>query len=163
MCDDCKPQVLSGFDARIASAGQDPKYGGPTESREQGRQQTRPVRDTAENEKNEDRERAKTRDMREKLDHARIGLVRSYTPHFIGFTISLYCFPETRERIKFGNISPAESEALDLLKRAGILTPIPNPNGWNSPTNYQIDEDALRVYIDAICNVPLPTKIWKVC
>lgn len=86
--------------------------------------------------------------------------VPSYTPSFVSFCISLYVSPDTLQRIKFGNISTREKEALKLLERAGILALVPNPEGWDSPTGYQIDEDALRVYIDALCCVSLPEKKW---
>jgi hypothetical protein len=50
--------------------------------------------------------------------------------------------------------SPAQKEALDNFVHAGIL-------GRRDDGTHWANQRALKLYIDAICAVPLPVRVWQ--
>jgi hypothetical protein len=50
--------------------------------------------------------------------------------------------------------SPAQKEALAFFVKAGILGRRDDGTHWANPI-------PLKLYIDAICDIPLPVQVWQ--
>lgn len=83
--------------------------------------------------------------------------VPQYTPHLVATMIELYT--KADKLFQLGrNPSKADEEVLDLLIRAKIV------RKWESASGFmvEVDTEALRIYVDRICNVPLPEQHWVI-
>ncbi len=85
-----------------------------------------------------------------------------YTPFFIRTMLDLYVSEQTRESIlsPSADHNPVLREQLDLLERAGIVTHVVKRDRDFPYSVRVVDEDALRTYVNALCNVSLPMKVW---
>lgn len=90
-----------------------------------------------------------------------------YTPAFVVFMLNLQMFPEQREyQLRKDDAHVVLSEAqhrremIDLLERAGIVTSQVRTDRDFPYTVLVVDEEALRIYVNAVCNVGLPIKHW---
>ncbi len=73
------------------------------------------------------------------------------TPLEVEILLHYYYSPHDYENLD----APAIKEAMEKFCKAGILTEWIN----RTPRFYKNDE-ALELYIKAICSVPLPTRKW---
>lgn len=90
-----------------------------------------------------------------------------YTPAFITFVLGLYVNPAQREyhlRKDDAHVLLSEAahrrEMIDLLERAGIVRNEVRTDRDFPYVVLAVDEEALRVYVNALCRVSLPTKVW---
>jgi hypothetical protein len=81
---------------------------------------------------------------------------RQYTPLCVMMMLEMYVSPEKRSFYLYSTLPPAQAEILELLKRAQIVV----PDRASDAQLWSVDEDALRTYVDAVCRVSLPTKVW---
>ncbi len=87
--------------------------------------------------------------------------VPSYTPLLVTMMLEMYVLPDRRAYYLYGNaIDSAQREVLDLLKRAKIVVPAVTPPMIGAAQMWNVDEEALRVYVRAVCSVPLPDFKW---
>lgn len=91
----------------------------------------------------------------------------AYTPQFVTFMLNLHMFPEQREyQLRKDDAHVVLSEAqhrremIDLLERAGIVRAEVRNDRDFPYSVLVVDEEALRVYVSAVCNIGLPIKHW---
>lgn len=105
-----------------------------------------------------------------RLDEVYAGINRKqtkslqYTPLVVQVMFELYCFPDKRAELcnRAYTLPKPQQEVMELLRRAGIVSILSISSNNGVIVQYQVDEDALRAYVNAVCNVPLPTKTWEV-
>lgn len=97
------------------------------------------------------------------LENAKIEQTRSmqYTPLLVMMMLEMYALPDRRAYYLYSNvIDSAQREAIELLKRAKIIVPAISPPIVGAAPMWNVDEEALRVYVKAVCSVPLPMFHW---
>lgn len=85
-----------------------------------------------------------------------------YTPLLVIMMLEMYSIPDRRSYYLYGTLPPAQTEVMDLLRRAKVVVPAPTPPVFGAAPMWEVDEEALRVYANAVCNVSLPERFWKV-
>ena len=83
-----------------------------------------------------------------------------YTPLLVMMMIELHAFPDRRQYYLYGSLPAAQTEIIELLKRAQIIVPRASPMLPGAVQMWDVEEDALRSYVDAICRISLPEKTW---
>lgn len=83
-----------------------------------------------------------------------------YTPLLVQMMIELHVSPEKRSYYLYGSLPNPQLEVIELLKRARIITPEQTPLLPGAVQMWQVDEGALRVYVDKLCHIPLPFYQW---
>jgi hypothetical protein len=85
-----------------------------------------------------------------------------YTPLLVQMMIEMYVNPDMRAYYLYGSPPSAQREILELLKRAKIIVPKEAAVAYGASPLWNVDEDALRVYVNAICSVSLPENRWEI-
>lgn len=84
-----------------------------------------------------------------------------YTPLLVTMMLEMYAIPDRRAYYLYSSvIDPSQREVLELLKRAKIVVPAITPPLIGAAQMWNVDENALRVYVNAVCSVPLPDMRW---
>jgi hypothetical protein len=83
-----------------------------------------------------------------------------YTPLLVMMMVELYCFPDRRSHYLYASLPQAQTEIMGLLRRAQIVVPRVVPSLPGAVPTWDVDEDALRAYVNAVCRVSLPEKLW---
>jgi hypothetical protein len=74
--------------------------------------------------------------------------------------LEMHAYPEKRGMYLYGQLQPAQAEIIEHLKRCKII--VPAATALHGSQLWTVDEDALRVYANAVCRVRLPEHIWKI-
>lgn len=85
-----------------------------------------------------------------------------YTPLLVIMMLEMYSIPDRRSYYLYGTLPPAQNEVMELLRRAKIVVPAPTPPVFGAAPMWEVDEEALRAYANAVCNVSLPERFWRV-
>lgn len=83
-----------------------------------------------------------------------------YSPLLVIMMLEMYAHPERRSYYLYGTLPPAQLEVMELLRRAKIVVPALTPPVLGAAQMWEVDEEALRVYSSAVCNIGLPRKHW---
>lgn len=85
-----------------------------------------------------------------------------YTPLLVTMMLEMYAHPDRRSYYLYGTLPPAQLEVMELLRRAKIVVPALTPPVLGAAQMWEVNEDALRVYANAVCNISLPEQTWRI-